>query len=140
MCSSDLSLLFLAGLYCCTGSLTPYAITTIPHAAKASTYLYNPDHIHFQALFNFVDGRDRSTWDHALLLRRILYNVLAYPFMKLGGWEVGGTIASLTFNLAAFVAFVLGVRRRVGERGAILAAWLLALYPGAGYWAGLPYL
>ena len=134
------SLLFLAGLYCCTGSLTPYAITTIPHAAKASTYLYNPDHIHFQALFNFVDGRDRSTWDHALLLRRILYNVLAYPFMKLGGWEVGGTIASLTFNLAAFVAFVLGVRRRVGERGAILAAWLLALYPGAGYWAGLPYL
>ena len=134
------SALFLAGLYLSTGTLTPYANTTIPHAARASGYLYNPDHIHFKALFDFVDGKDRSTWNNALLLRRILYNVLAYPFMKAAGWEVGGTLASIVFNLAAFIVFVRTLRRRIGERGAVFAAWTLALYPGAGYWAGLPYL
>ena len=133
------ALLFLAGLYCSTGTLAPYANTTSPQVAKASGYLYNPDHIHFQALFNFVDGRDRSTWDNALFLRRILYNVLAYPFMKAAGWEVGGTLASITFNLAAFVIFLRALRRRVGHKGAALAGWILALYPGAGYWGGLPY-
>ena len=133
------SLLFLAGLYCSTGTLTPYANTTIPHVAKGTGYLYNPDHIHFQALFDFVDGRDKSTWDNALFLRRILYNVMAYPFMKAAGWEVGGTLASITFNVAAFVLFLRALRRRVGESGAIFAAWILALYPGAGYWGGLPY-
>lgn len=131
-------LLFFAGLYCSTGTLAPYANTTIPHVAKASSYLYNPDHIHFQALFNFLDGRDPATWN-SLFVRRILYNVLAYPFMKALGWEVGGSVASICFNVAAFVIFLSALRRRVGESGAILAAWILALYPGAGYWGGLPY-
>ncbi|HWA10143.1 MAG TPA: hypothetical protein VG838_11890 [Opitutaceae bacterium] len=131
-------LLFLAGLYCSTGTLAPYANTTIPHVAKASSYLYNPDHPHFQALFNFLDRRDPATWN-SLFVRRILYNVLAYPFMKAAGWEVGGTLASICFNVAAFFIFLFGVRRRIGERGTIFAAWLLALYPGAGYWAGMPY-
>ena len=133
------TLLFLGGLYFSTGTLTPYANTAIPHVARGSGYLYNPDHVHFRALFNFVDGQDRSTWDNGLLLRRILYNVMAYPFMKAAGWEVGGTLASLVFNVAAFILFVRSLRRRVGERGAVFGAWLLALYPGAGYWAGLPY-
>jgi hypothetical protein len=31
------------------------------------------------------------------------------------------------------------LRRKIGSKGAILAAWVLALYPGAAYWAGLPY-
>lgn len=132
------TLLFLAGLYCSTGTLTPYANTTIPHVARNSSYLYNPDHIHFQALFNFLDGRDRPTWN-SLFVRRILYNVLAYPFMKALGWEVGGTLASICFNVAAFILFLRGLRRRVGERGAVFAGWMLAVYPGAGYWAGLPY-
>ena len=133
------TILFLTGLYFSTGTLAPYANTTNAHVARASGYLYNPDHIHFQALFNFVDGRDRATWDNALFLRRILYNVLAYPMMKAMGWEVGGTLASIAFNVAAFVIFVRALRRRVGERGAVFAAWTLALYPGAAYWAGLPY-
>jgi hypothetical protein len=132
------TLLFATGLYCNTGTLTPYALTTIPHVS-ASGYLYNPDHAHFQALFNFVDHRDPKTWE-SLLVRRILYNVLAYPFMKAAGWEWGGTIASICFNVAAFFLFVRGVRQRIGERGAVFAAWLLAVYPGAAYWAGLPYL
>jgi hypothetical protein len=133
------ALLFLGGLYCNTGTLTPYAITTFPHVAKGTGYLYNPDHAHFRALADFVEGRESSRWDGAILLRRILYPVLAWPFMKLAGFEVGGTVASLALNVAALLWCAHLIRRRIGERGAVFALWLLAVYPGAAYWAGLPY-
>lgn len=133
------TLLFLAGLYCNTGTLAPYAITTFPHRDAATGYLYNPDHGHFRALFDFVDGAERDRWDGAIMLRRILYPVAAWPFMKLAGFEVGGALASLFFNVAAFLLGGWLLRRRIGERGAVFALWLLALYPGAAYWGGLPY-
>jgi hypothetical protein len=37
------------------------------------------------------------------------------------------------------VVFAQFVKRRIGERAAISALWLLATYPGITYWAGLPY-
>ncbi len=133
------ALLFLGGLYCNTGTLAPYAITTFPHEAKGSGYLYNPDHVHFRALSDFVQGREQSRWDGAILLRRILFPVLAWPFVKLAGFEVGGTLAALALNVGALLWCAQLLRRRIGERGAIFAVWLLALYPGAAYWGGLPY-
>lgn len=131
--------LFLLGLYCNTGTLAPYANTNFPLVVPSNGYAYNQDHIHFRVLFDFVDGRDRSVWDHAILLRRILFPVLAWPLMKVLGFELGGTLTSLVINTAAFVAALVVLRRWIGERGAIMAGWLLALYPGAAYWAGLPY-
>ena len=131
--------LFGLGLYCNTGTLAPYAITTSPVVAHSTGYAYNPDHIHFRVLFEFVDGRGRAVWDHAILLRRILFPVLGWPLMKALGFELGGTLASLALNIAAFIVAVAVLRRRVGEKGAVLAGWLLSLYPGASYWAGLPY-
>ena len=133
------TLLFLFGLYCNTGTLTPYAVTTIPHVDKATGYLYNGDHVHFKVLFSFVDNAHRSVWNHALLLRRILYPVIAYPLMKLFGFEIGGTLMSLLLNITGFVLFLCWLRRRVGERGAIFAGWILAISPGATYWGGMPY-
>ena len=133
------SVLFLTGLYFNTGTLPPYANTYPPRANKTTGYLYNEDHVHFRVLFDFVDGKDRAVWDKALLLRRVLYPVLAWPLMKSAGFEVGGTIASLVMNTLAFIWAVHLLRRRVGERGAVFAAWILALYPGAAYWGGLPY-
>jgi hypothetical protein len=131
---------FALGLYFTTGTLTPYAITSLPRAEPPHGYLYNTDHPHFATLFKFLDGAPRSEWDGAILFRRILYPVLAYPFMKVLGFELGGTVAGLLFNLAAFIGFVRFLRREVGAAGASLGAWLLALYPGAGYWSGLPYM
>ncbi len=131
--------LLLVGLYCNTGTLSPYGNTSFGHLTKETGYLYNSDHSHFRVLFDFVDHAPKKVWDHALLLRRVLYVVIAWPFMKIGGFEIGGTIASLVFNVAGF-AWAMGLlRRRIGERGAIFAAWLSALYPGAMYWGGLPY-
>ncbi len=132
-------LVFALGLYLETGTLTPYAITSLPRPEPPHGYLYNSDHPHFQVLYKFVDGQDRSQWNGALLFRRILFPVFAYPFMKAWGFNIGGTVASLVLNLAVFLLFVRFVRRKIGPRGAILAGWLLAFYPGAAYWAGLPY-
>jgi hypothetical protein len=131
--------LFLLGLYLNTGTLAPYANTSTPLVFPSTGYAYNGDHMHFRVLFDFVDGRDRSVWDHALLLRRILFPVLGWPLMKLLGFEVGGTLASLVLNTAAFVAALVILRRWIGGRGAALAGWIMALYPGAAYWGGLPY-
>lgn len=133
------ALMFTVGLYCNTGTLSPYAITTFPHQSETTGYLYNPDHAHFRALFDFVDGADRQAWDEAILLRRILYPLLAWPMMKTSGFEIGGTIASLLLNLGGFVWAGFWLRRRIGDRGAVFALWLLAFYPGAAYWAGMPY-
>jgi hypothetical protein len=134
------STLLLTGLYCSTGTLSPYANTSFPHVIPPCDYLYNGDHVHFKALFDFVDGQPKSTWNGALLIRRILFPVLCYPFMKLWGFEIGGTIGSIVLNLTGFVVFLFVLRRQVGERGAVLAGWLLAFYPGITYWGGLPYM
>ena len=131
--------LFALGLYCCTGTLAPYAITTAPVIAHSTGYAYNPDHVHFRALFDLVDGRDRAAWGGAIMARRILFPALAWPLMRALGFELGGTLASLALNVVGFVAAAAVLRRRVGDRGAAAAAWLMALYPGAAYWAGLPY-
>jgi hypothetical protein len=133
------SCLLMAGLYCNTGTLAPYGNTHFGHVAKETGYLYNIDHEYFRVLFDFVDGAPRSVWDNTILMRRILYNVLAWPFMKIGGFEIGGTIASIVFNVAAFGFSIRLLRTRIGEKGAVFACWLLALYPGSMYWGGLPY-
>jgi len=132
-------LLFVAGLYCNTGTLAPYANTNFGVVDPTTGYIYNTDHVHFRVLFDFVDGKGPAVWDKALFLRRILFPVLAWPLMKLAGFEVGGAFAALLFNTVGFLVAVHLLRRRIGERGAVFAAWILALYPGAAYWGGLPY-
>jgi len=129
---------FTLGLYLNTGTLTPYGNNGQPYV-DAHGYLYNTDHPHFVTLFKFVDGQPRSEWDGAIFFRRILFPVFAYPFMKLCGFEVGGVIASGVLNLSVFIIFLRFVHRRIGARGASLAAWLHALYPGTFFWSGLPY-
>jgi hypothetical protein len=133
------TLVFILGIYCNTGSLAPYAITSSPTVDPSTGYAYNQDHPHFRVLFDFVDGKDRKVWDKAQFLRRILYPVLAWPLMKLLGFEPGGVLTSFILNAAGFVAALILLRRWVGERAAIFSGWLLALYPAAAYWGGLPY-
>ncbi|HVW20904.1 MAG TPA: hypothetical protein VHC86_06780 [Opitutaceae bacterium] len=133
-------MLLAAGLYCSTGSLSPYALVGAPRVNPTTGYLFNADYAHFRALFNFVDGRERSAWQGTYFLRRILFPVLAWPFMKAAGFESGGVLAGMVFNLAGFCGALALLRRRMGDRGAAMAGWLLALYPGAAYWVGQPYV
>lgn len=133
------ALVFLAGLYFATGTLAPYANTLLSPPDPATGYLYNGDHATHRTLFAFVDGEPRAAWQDSLLLRRVLYAVLAWPWMHGLGFELGGVVFNLCANLLGFLAGVAMVRRHVGLRGATLAAWLFALYPGAAYWVGQPY-
>lgn len=132
-------LVFFAALYCATGTLAPYANTLLSPVQSPAGHLYNMDHPIHRTLFAFVDGEPRAAWQDSMLLRRVLYNVLAWPWMKAFGYEVGGVLFNLLANLLGFVAGVAMIRRHVGERGALLAVWLFALYPGAAYWVGQPY-
>jgi hypothetical protein len=86
-----------------------------------------------------LDGAPRERWQSSVVLRRVLYPLVAFPFMKIAGFVAGGFIASALINLAALIALALFLRRRWGERSAVVGAWLLALHPGVTYWGALPY-
>lgn len=129
-----------ASIWLSSGTLAPYAATLPePLAPEPCRYLYNIDHLQFRATFALLSGAPREQWQDSVVLRRLLFPLFAYPWMKWLGFETGGFVASLLLHLLAFFAFIGFLRRDAGERGCIAGAWLLATYPGISYWAGLPY-
>lgn len=131
-------LVFTAGLYCNTGTLAPYAVTHVPEVDPATGRLSHIDEPATRALLDFAEGRDRAAWSDSIYLRRILYAVLIRPFVQGFGFETGAIVGQLFWNVLAVWAWLEWIRRRRGGQTAGAAAWLIALYPGAAYWAGLP--
>ena len=134
------SVVVAGAVWLSSGTMAPYASTLqMPRIEKPCNYLLNTDHVHFEACFLMLDGAPREQWEFGIYLRRILYPLLAYPLMKAWGFLIGGVVTSAIIQVAALVAFVVYVRRRVGLAGGYAAMALLATYPGTYYWAGLPY-
>jgi hypothetical protein len=132
--------LMLLAIWLSSGTMYPYASTwAFPIVSKECAYLFNLDHRAYRATFDMLDGASRASWEWSVVLRRLLYPLVAFPFMKAAGFVVGGFIASVLINLAALVAFAFFLRKRWGERVAIVGLWLLACYPGITYWGALPY-
>lgn len=131
--------LMLLLLWLASGTMAPYAATLNGPLVLPCRYLANIDHVHFKATFLLLDGADRQDWAFSVVLRRILFPLLAYPAMKIWGFEIGGVVASLLLHLVAFIVFIRFLQRYIGEVAAIRAMWLLATYPGLTYWGGLPY-
>jgi hypothetical protein len=139
----------VAALWCSSGTLAPYAATSdLAVSTEPCHYLVSIDHPHFVATFAMLDGAPQRMWRDSIVLRRILFPLLAYPFMK--AWLVsrghpmdaflyGGFLASLFVHVIVVIAATEWMRRRHGERSAIALVWLLATYPGFAYWGGLPY-
>jgi hypothetical protein len=133
------------GIYLSSGTLAPYATQPLEGGILPSQYhcdcqyLQNIDHFHHKAAFYLIDGKDRSQWEHSVVLRRILFPLLAYPFMKLFTYEIGGVLASIILNVLVFIIFIKFIRKKYSLSAAKITMWLLALYPGITYWAGLPY-
>ena len=128
------------GIWLSSGTMTPYASTFFcPLVTEPCGYLHNVDHPLHEAAFRMLDGQPPDRWRASNVLRRLLFPLVAYPFMKLAGFDVGGFIASVLCQLAGLVVLSVFLRRRHGERAAIVGAWLLAAYPGITYWAALPY-
>lgn len=133
-------LLMILGIWLSSGTLAPYAATlSAPRVLLPCGYLGNIDHDHFRATFLMLDGAPRESWAFSVVLRRILFPLLAYPMMKMVGFEWGGFLTSLLLHAVAFWVFTRFLVQRYGARAGTLGAWLLATYPGIYYWAGLPY-
>lgn len=134
------SALMLLAIWLSSGTMVPFASTwAFPIVSKSCGYLFNQDHPQYRAVFDMLDGAPRAAWEWSIVVRRILYPLVAFPFMKAAGFVVGGFIASALINVAALVTLAPFVRRRWGERAALVAMWLLASYPGVTYWGALPY-
>jgi hypothetical protein len=138
-------MVLISAMYLSTGTLSPYANTVnfppdYPLVEPKCQYLFNGDYYQFSAVFCFLDGKPRSTWMHSPVLHRILYNCIAYPFMKIFEHDLGGLITNFLLMALAFISFALFALRTNGESGAIAGMWLLALYPGITYYGGQPFL
>lgn len=134
------SVVLVLAIWLSSGTMAPYASTFFrPTVSTPCGYLYNPDHPLHEAAFWMLDGQPRERWQSSIVLRRLLFQLVAYPFMKAAGFEVGGFVASVFCHLAALAALAVFLRRRYGQGAAVAGMWLLAVYPGITYWAALPY-
>jgi hypothetical protein len=133
-------LLLALGIWVNTGTLAPYGATLDkPFVWGPCKYLLNVDHFHFKATFLMLDGAPREQWEFSLVLRRILYPLLAYPFMKKFGFGGGGLIVNILLAAGSLAIFWRALRRRLGEEPPALLLALLATYPGWIYWGTVPY-
>jgi hypothetical protein len=139
-------IVLVAAMYLSTGTLAPYANTlndpasNYPLVEPKCNYLFNGDYYQFSALFRLLDGKSRSDWEYTVVLRRILYNVIAYPFMKFFEHDLGGIITNFIITIAAFFSFAFFSLRTTGLKGSIAGMWLLSMYPGITYYSGQPFL
>jgi hypothetical protein len=133
-------LLLALEIWVSTGTLAPGAATLEnPYVDGPCRYLMNIDHFHFKATFLMLDGAPRDQWEFSVVLRRLLYPLLAYPFMKVFGFGGGGLVTNVLFSGAAIAIFWVFLQRRNGGRVPVALLALLATYPGWIYWGGLPY-
>src|SRR5260370_33587705 len=88
------SAILVLAIWLSSGTMAPYASTwPSPIVSRPCGYLYNIDHPQFRATFDMLDGQPRQQWQFSVVLRRILVPLLAYPFMKLGGFAPRGFVA-----------------------------------------------
>jgi hypothetical protein len=133
-------LLLTLGIWVNTGTLAPLGATLAkPFVWEPCNYLLNIDHFHYKASFLMLDGAPRKQWEFSVALRRILYFLLAYPFMKLLGFGAGGLVTNVLLSAGSLAAFWLALQRRFGGGLPPAVLVLLATYPGWFYWTGLPY-
>jgi hypothetical protein len=133
-------LVLLLGIWANTGTLAPYGATLDhPLVWEPCRFLLNIDHYHFKATFLMLDGAPREQWEFSVVLRRILYPLIAYPFMKLLGFGAGGLVVNALLAVGALMVFWRALQRRFAAPLSPVGLWLLATYPGFFYWAGLPY-
>ncbi|MBF0141141.1 MAG: hypothetical protein HQL74_12785 [Magnetococcales bacterium] len=131
--------LMLLGCWANSGTLAPYAVSLSDPWLLACGYLANSDHlVHFQP-FLMLQGAPESMWQSGIVLRRLLYPILAWPGVYFWGFLYGGVVTNLLMTLASGAVWVAFILRIAGRRAAIVSAWFLATYPGIAYWAGLPY-
>ncbi|HTL32201.1 MAG TPA: hypothetical protein VL326_03700 [Kofleriaceae bacterium] len=130
------ALVLVVGCWLSSGTLAPYGMQS---SGEPCHYRINIDHGQFSAVFRMLDGRPAHEWEWSVVLRRVLHPILAYPYVKALGFELGGFLFNIVLQVAALIALALGIRRYFDTRAAVLVTWLFSTYPGYAYWVGLPY-
>lgn len=131
-------LLLLLQMYFNTGTLSGYAVTLQnPHVMEG--YIVNYDYTHYECNYNFIMGNPLETWSNGWVLRRELFYILSFPFLKIFGLYVGGTIAAFIITLIGFYTFIRFVYNNIGINQAYIAMLLLGSYSGIMYWIGSPF-
>jgi len=135
-----LAIVFTLGAWLSSGTLSPYAASYRElEIIEPCQYLGNVDHAQYMAHFHMLRGDARELWAYTRHLRRILYPLIAFPFVTVAGVEWGGLVVNVLIHLLSAFWFLRFLHTRFGEQAARTAAILLATYPGAMYWIGLPY-
>lgn len=127
-------------IWTASGTLAPYAASHAQtRVEEPCQYLLNGDHPHFEAVFLFLDGEPAERWNQSVVLRRILFPIIAYPLMKLFGFVGGGFCASVLLHMFAGCIFIRFLHRTYSARTAKIAACVLPVFPGIAYFGALPY-
>ncbi len=136
----SLLLVLVLGIWLSSGTLAPYAASHhTPLVEPTCNYLLNIDHSHFFGPIRFLNGAPADEWQHSVVMRRLLYPLLALPLVQVLGFELGGFVTNIVLHLIVIGWYVRFLERRYGRRTAIWIGALLVTYPGIMYWAGLPY-
>jgi hypothetical protein len=133
-------LVLSAGAWLSSGTLSPLAnVSDLPLVLENCHYLVDIDWGQHIAPFLMLEGEPRELWAPSVVLRRILYPLVALPFMKWLGFLVGALVFNVLMTLATVYGFSAFVYRRAGRRSALVVMWLLATYPGIAYSIAMPY-
>jgi len=134
------SAVMLLAMWLSSGTMAPYAATLdSPLVLEPCHYLANIDHPQFYATFAFLDRAPSEEWAFSVVLRRLLFPLLAYPSMKVLGFMWGGLLTSMMLHLFALGVLSGFLSRRYSRTAGDFGCWLLATYPGVAYWGGMPY-
>jgi hypothetical protein len=125
----------MLGCWLSSGTVAPYGT----YDYGDCHYRANGDHYQFSAVYEMLNGKPYQVWGYSVVLRRVLHPALAFPFIKMFGYDAGGLIFNILLHGAMMIGFALAIRRYFDARASVLVCWLLASYPGYAYWAGLPY-
>lgn len=130
--------LLILQMYLNTGTLSAYAVT-IDNPYVIGGNIVNYDYKHYQCNYDFIMGEPAEKWNFGWVLRRELFYILAFPFLKIFGFYIGGIIAAITITLISFYAFIRFIYNNLGVQQAYVGVILLSTYPGIMYWIGSPF-
>lgn len=135
-----LALIFMVlAIWFHSGTLSPESAVLSPANIGECGYTGGTDHAQHINNFRMIKGDPVASWGEGVLLRRSLYQVLAFPLMIVFGFVWGGFLFNLILHSVALVCWAYFLFATIGRRGAVTGIWLIATWPGIFYWAGLPY-
>ncbi len=134
---SVLVLVFIIHFWISSGNLAPYAINAPSLKQTACGNILNIDESNFRDTFKLLDSQKRQ--EGGVVYRRMLYPLIAYPFMINFGFYYGGLLATLIIYIGTIFLIHYLCKKHFSKNIAFIANLLFVTYPGIFYWSGQPF-